>query len=231
MKKAAFLVLVPMLYTLSWLPLSILYFIGDVIFIFIFYVFPYRKSVVMDNLRRSFPDKTTAELKAIRNRFYRNFTEMLMENIKLLTISKKEVLGRVTFVNPELLKTYFDKSQSLMAIGAHYSSWELGGFGLCLVADHTILAIYKPLSNEYFDQLMQNVRGRFGTVPVKMNNIARVLLGKEHEPSLTVFIADQGPLRKEDSYWVEFLGQDTPVYSGPEKLARKFTNPVIFCHT
>jgi KDO2-lipid IV(A) lauroyltransferase len=43
----------------------------------------------------------------------------------------------------------------------------------------------------------------------------------------TALIADQtaSPL---NAYWTTFLNQDTPVYVGPEKLAKKFNYPVVY---
>ncbi|HKZ36201.1 MAG TPA: lysophospholipid acyltransferase family protein, partial [Chryseolinea sp.] len=41
------------------------------------------------------------------------------------------------------------------------------------------------------------------------------------------FIADQTATAK-NAYWTHFLNQDTAVFTGPEKLARKFNYPVVF---
>ena len=46
--------------------------------------------------------------------------------------------------------------------------------------------------------------------------------------TLTALVADQTPPKSEIHYWTTFLNQDTPVYLGIEKLARKFDIPVFF---
>ena len=54
-------ILFGLLYLVSLLPFFILYGIADVLFVLIYFVAGYRKEVVMDNLRNSFPDKTEKE--------------------------------------------------------------------------------------------------------------------------------------------------------------------------
>ena len=49
-----------LLYLVSLLPMRVLYLIADGIYGLVYYVFGYRKKVVMDNLQRAFPEKTNA---------------------------------------------------------------------------------------------------------------------------------------------------------------------------
>jgi KDO2-lipid IV(A) lauroyltransferase len=45
--------------------------------------------------------------------------------------------------------------------------------------------------------------------------------------SATAFIADQTP-QPNNAHWMTFLHQDTPVFEGTEKIARKLNRKVIF---
>ena len=51
------------LYLSSLLPMRVLYLISDFFYFFLYYVFGYRKEVVMANLLQAFPGKTEQERK------------------------------------------------------------------------------------------------------------------------------------------------------------------------
>src|SRR5687767_10891551 len=83
-----------LLYTFSLLPLSVLYRFSDLASFILHRVMKYRKNVVMDNLSIAFPEKTLEERKKIASEFYRNFTDTFIESIKLISMSKKQVIKR-----------------------------------------------------------------------------------------------------------------------------------------
>jgi len=52
-----------LLYAVSLLPLRVLYVLSDFVYFLLYYVFGYRKKVVMSNLLQAFPEKTHEEIK------------------------------------------------------------------------------------------------------------------------------------------------------------------------
>ena len=59
-----------LLHIIALLPLGVLYVISDCIFVILFHIVRYRRKVVGNNLRESFPEKSDAELSKIECRFY-----------------------------------------------------------------------------------------------------------------------------------------------------------------
>jgi KDO2-lipid IV(A) lauroyltransferase len=98
------------------------------------------------------------------------------------------------------------------------------------VTGFKILGAYRPLKNRYFDRMVRQNRERFNSVPVPMEKIARVMIQHYRDgiPALTVMLTDQRPMFRNIQYWTKFLGLDTPVYLGTEKLARKLDAAVVF---
>src|SRR5258708_7638685 len=84
----------PFLYLVSILPFPILYLLSDFLFVIIFYVWRYRKKIVYDNLRISFPNATDEEIKALRWFYYRYLSDLFVETIKMITISSRELTRR-----------------------------------------------------------------------------------------------------------------------------------------
>src|SRR6185295_3223576 len=85
-----------LLYLVSLLPFFILYLFSDFAYILIYYVFGYRKKVVMDNLTIAFPEKSPADLERIASQFYKNFVDNFIETIKLLSLSDAQFDKRCT---------------------------------------------------------------------------------------------------------------------------------------
>jgi KDO2-lipid IV(A) lauroyltransferase len=53
----------------SKLPLKILYVLSDFIFFILYYIAGYRKKVVFENIKNSFPEKSDEEIKKISKKF------------------------------------------------------------------------------------------------------------------------------------------------------------------
>ena len=81
-------------YSLSILPLQVLYLISDALYVLVYHIIGYRKKVVMANLAQAFPDKSKEEITAIAKKYYHNLTDMMVETIKLLTMSKAQLQKR-----------------------------------------------------------------------------------------------------------------------------------------
>lgn len=217
------------LYCISKLPFTILYLISDLIFIFVFYVFRYRKKIVFKNLYNSFPEKSEQEIKKIARQFYRYFPDIIVETIKMMSISEKEVLKRIELLNPEEVYRHFGNNKSVIGVTAHYGNWELGIHRLSLMTSFPKLIIYKPLNNKKFNTIFNNIRSRFGATMVPMKQILRHIVKLKEQLHISMFVADQTPLYQDSDFFMPFLNQEALVYTGTERIAKLTGNPVVFC--
>jgi KDO2-lipid IV(A) lauroyltransferase len=228
MGTLGYFVALPFIYGISLLPFPLLYLLSDGIYFLIFRVLGYRKEVVMNNLRNSFPEKDEAELKAIASKFYRWFCDLTLETLKTLTISPEEVRKRVEFRGMDILQQYAREKRSVILVLGHYGNWELAGARYSQERDiPQLYVIYHPLANARFDRLMHHMRTRHGTKLYTMRETSKAMIRDKHLLTATAFIADQTP-SPERAYWMTFLNQDTPVFQGTEGLARKLDKPVIY---
>lgn len=232
MGRLAFKILVePLLYFISRCPFPLLYACSTGLYLVVFYVFGYRKKVVRENLRKSFPDMTGPTLEKTMHDFYRHFCDVILETIKLLTISPGEFRKRCVMTQNciSTFESYFKTNQTIVGVMGHCGNWEWAAIAHQVYFTRMITGVYHPLSNRNFDGFMLRLRGRFGGDIVPMQSLYRRLLElKKVNVSTTIgLIADQTPA-PESAYWTTFLNQETPVFNGPEKLARKFNYPVVF---
>jgi KDO2-lipid IV(A) lauroyltransferase len=229
MKFIAYIFTYSIIWLLHLLPERILYALSDFLFLLMYHVAGYRKKVVFNNLDKAFPETEKSEIKRIAKNFYHHLSDLFLEQAVLHFYSESQVLRRMSYKNPELLNELYGKGKQVMAVLGHYGNWEyMASLGLAI--DYPVVAIYKPLRNKYFDRMVMKNRNAFGVIPVPMEKIARKLIGyeKSNTPVLTLFLGDQRPMYHQIQYWTKFMGRDTPMFLGTEKLARKLDAAVVF---
>lgn len=216
------------LYILSLLPLPILLFFARLCYYPLYYLFGYRKKVVRQNLQKSFPDKSLKEITEIEKRFYKYFTDLIFEIIKLKSISEKELRKRVKFNGLAQIESYFERGESVLACTGHYGNWELCMLALGLNISATAVVIYKPLSSSVFEKYFQKWRTRFGNEFVPMRQTLRKLVATKDQATMFCFASDQTPVKNETQYSLQFLNQQTAVLLGLEKIALQTNRPVFY---
>lgn len=212
----------------SSLPMGIIYRISDFVYLILYKVIGYRKEVTRMNLQKSFPNKTFKELLQIETDFYSQFCDNILEGLKGLTISKKEISKRMVCKNPELLDSYFEKGKSVIITTGHYYSWEWWFLGIDMPVKHKIILLYRKLSNQYFEKKLDEIRRSFGTIPLQAEKVKTFFKEKENGQYGYIFATDHSVNDVNKSYWLTFLNQETPVAFGAEKLAVDFDVPVVF---
>jgi KDO2-lipid IV(A) lauroyltransferase len=218
------------IYPLSSLPFPVLYLFSDGLYALLYYVVGYRKKVVMENLGRSFPEKSEGERRAIAKKFYRNFCDMVVESLKMFTISEEEAHKRTTYVGVEIPDSYFDKGQSIMVATGHYGNWEVAAMTYDAATKHQTLCVYKPLTNKYFDRKMMDSRQKYGLRMIHNRKVKESFEEHKNELTAMVLLIDQSPSVHSKPYWMQFLGQETAVLTGTEKYAVEYNYPVIYLH-
>jgi Kdo2-lipid IVA lauroyltransferase/acyltransferase len=228
-KAIGYYIALPFLYFVSILPRFILYGVSDFFFVILYFVIGYRKKVVTQNLRKSFPAKSETEINILRRKFYRYFCDFVLETMKTLTVSpaRMKKICRMTDETCKLFQAYAVKNQNVIIVMGHLGNWEWAGNTFALVHQHHLYVIYHPLHNKYFNQFIINMRTRFGTKLIPMKDTIREMIKNKNELNATAFIADQTPA-PESAYWTSFLNQDTPIFYGTEKISRKLNYPVIY---
>jgi KDO2-lipid IV(A) lauroyltransferase len=228
-------ILFSLFYGFTWLiaqiPNRLIFVLSNTTFIAIYHLAGYRRKIVRKNLINSFPNKDIAEIISIEKAYYRHLCDLFFENFYLLHAKKQNALNRCRFNNLEVFHKIYAEGKSAILVSGHYGNWEL--FGLIgKHVQHASLGVYKPLSNEHFEVMMNNTRKRFGGIPVPMKDTLRAIVdcNKKGQPFLLGLVGDQTPPAKHIQYWTKFLNQDTPVYLGIEKIAQKFDLPVYFCN-
>lgn len=222
-----------LLYYVVMIPLSLLPFwalrgVSYFMYFGIYQIAGYRKKVVITNIRNSFPHLSPQEQKAICDKFYKHFADVILESFKSFTISKPALKEHLVCKNPELINKYYEQNKSVIITVGHYNSWEFFLTGIDTLIKHNAVVIYQPLTNKFFDRKICETRSGFGTTMVSTKDVKPFFENKIEHPSATVFAIDQSPSRPDNCYWMSFLNQETGVLFGAEKFAKQYDQPVLF---
>ena len=225
-KVAYYLFVLP----LSKLPLWITYRFSDLFFLLLITVFPYRKKVIEENITRSFPNLTKKEQRKIKRSFYRYFADMLLEGVKNLGISEKELRKRFRIKNPELMEHLYEQNKSVLLVSAHYMNWEWMITGQDLFFPHQAIGIGMPLTSGYWDKKINTLRSRFGMKVIHAKIVKETFNSylQKSVPTATLVLSDQSPADSTKCYWMTFLNQTTGILFGAEQLANTYDQAVVF---
>jgi Kdo2-lipid IVA lauroyltransferase/acyltransferase len=227
-------VAVGLIVVLSLVPLKVLLLFSPALAFLLHRVIRYRKHVVTSNLRKAFPDKDHAWIASTKKAFYLHFSDLFFETISLLSSPKKAVFRRsmMSSEGAALLDSLYREGKTVISLSGHFGNWEYQVPSAVYFKSLVILPVYRPLRNKAFDWLLATIRRRFAGKLVTDRQVARtmVTLSREKTPGAFGLVADQSPDTRH-AYWLDFLNQDTAVFSGPEKMARSFKVPVVFIAT
>jgi len=219
-----------LLYLISLLPFRLLYFLSDGLYYVLYYLIGYRKQVVRDNLRRSFPTKTEQERLLIEKTYFRFLADNLIESLKSLSMSKESFQKRFHLKNPEVITQYTDKNQSILLAMSHYANWEWSAPGLTSVLAVKSILVYKPLSNKSAEKVINGIRAKYGALMVPMKQAIRTIVEHQAETTITFLVSDQTPSARDNMHFVDFLNQPTAVFKGLEKIAKLTKSPIVYMH-
>ncbi|HZX73397.1 MAG TPA: lysophospholipid acyltransferase family protein [Cyclobacteriaceae bacterium] len=227
MQAVSFYLVYPWIYLVASLSFNSLYRLSDFLYYILWYS-GYRKKVVLQNLRNSFPEKSPEEIEVICKDYYHYLCDLTLETLKTLKMTEAENRERCHFNHADWLDQFHRENKSFIIVMGHYGNWEWAGPCFTLNTNFQLVVIYRPLKNVYFENMLSGMRTRFGTRITATKNTLRDIVANRKNLTATAFIADQTANIPQNAYWTTFLNQDTAVFVGPEKLAFKFNYPVVY---
>lgn len=233
MKEFLYNIIYGIFYLVSKLPYRALYVISDIANLVLYHIVRYRRDIVRRNITSAFPEKSLEECISIERGFYKWFCDYFVETVKLMSVSRQELLSRIEFRGIDKIEECFDRGQTCAGILGHYGNWELLSATGLVINKHpeaVIGLIYHPLRSQLFDRLFINMRQSMGGVCVPKKDILRYLVSFRSQNLMNLFgyIADQAPRYRNIHLWLPFLNHDTPVFTGAERIMRKMNNAVFY---
>ena len=214
----------------SKLPLRVLYILSDIIFFLMYNLVGYRKKVVTENLKNSFPKKSESEIDKIRTSFYRNFSDYIVETFKSFTISSKELRVRVQHINQDVFHDAKSENKNVILLTGHVFNWEWFNALATIIPQENCFPVYRKVQNSFWEEKIKGIRNRFGNTALEAKEVIRHILRNPNDGnSVYMFVADQSPHVSEVSFGLNFLNQKTPAFIGYDKLSTRMDLAFVFC--
>lgn len=214
----------------SKLPLSVLYIFSDFLYVINYYIIGYRKEIVFSNLKNSFPNKSDEELKSIQKKFFKNFSDYIVETAKSLTISETELRVRMQHLNQHLFQEAKEEGKNIVFLAGHIFNWEWISALSNILPQKNCYPVYRKAKNEFWNEQIIKIRNRFGNESVEAEEVGMHIMRNANDGnSAYMFVADQSPPPHLINVGIRFLHQATPVFIGYDKLASRRDLAFIYC--
>lgn len=214
----------------SRIPTGIIYLFSDLFFVLNHYMIGYRRKVVYDNLKNSFPEKSGDELRSIKRKFFKNFADYVVETLKALTISENELRVRMQHINQHLFHEAKAEGKNIIFLAGHVFNWEWISALTAVLPQEKSHPVYRKTNSDYWTEQIVNMRNRFGNESIEAQDVIKHIFKNPNDGNAVyMFVADQSPHHTQVDVGIEFLNQRTPVFIGYDKLATRMDFAFIYC--
>lgn len=193
------------------------------------YILHYRKKVIKSNLTNSLgKELSTNEISFIVHQYYDVLIRYFRESMYIMAWPKEKLMTAIKPSNSSEWLKFVDINTSCIVTASHYGNWEMNMVLFPTLINARVIAFYKPISNKLINDVMHNIRSQYGLELYPIEQTARIMTKLKNEKVMYIFIGDQTPVNMNGVYWNTFLNQKTPWLTGAEKLAKKYSFPVVY---
>ena len=199
----------------------------------LYYFLPFRRKVVLGNLRRVFGEALCeADIRRLAQAYCAHFTRFLLEFVRLPLMSSGRRKAWVRVENIEALFRAGGQGKGLLLLTGHFGNWEVAtvaGMGQFPQYRRLFHFVRRPLKPAVLNDLVTRRfhRSGFGTLPKRGSLDA--ILGLLSQGAILVYVLDQHASAN-DGIVVDFLGHPASTFKSLAVLALNTGAPVIPAH-
>lgn len=193
---------------------------------------PYRKSLVLQNMRFVFGDSLEEhEINRLVQAFYSHVARSLKENLLMRVMSLKQIQQKAEVRGLENLQAIIANQESMLVLTGHFGNWEFAPIAGILNFNQyqgRFYFIRKMITTKWIEKLLFSRFYQAGLNVIPKENALNQALDVLESNNAVVFVMDQyAYLRKKDGINVEFFGKKTGTYKSLAMLAQYTKVPVV----
>lgn len=196
----------------------------------LYYLFPFRRGVVLGNLRRVFGDTLSEhEIRSLAQSYYAHFVRFMIEFVRLPFMSAKKRKTWIRVENKESPLRAHERGKGLLFLTGHFGNWEVATVaGIQQFTEYRGLFhfVRRPLKPRWFNEFVTRrfQRAGFGSLD-KRGSLDRIL-DLLASGAIIVYVFDQHA-GKRDGVRVDFFGHPANTFKSLAILALSTGAPVI----
>ena len=140
--------------------------LGNLLGKIVYVLYPYRKKVILTNLRAAFPEKSESDIEAIARGMYSHICMLLFEYVKTYRLPRERVVEMVEFDPPDLAMDAYARGKGAIGYTGHFGNFEMMGAALrirgCIVD-----GVAKAMKNPKVDVFLDSIRNKNGLNVIK----------------------------------------------------------------
>lgn len=209
---------------LSWLPMSLLWTLGEALGSLFFLLDARHRRVVRCNLTQSDLSLSPERLKYLSRHAFTHFGGFFLSLIKLRHENKEEILRRVDVEGLEHFDACQAAGKGFIQLTGHYGHWEIIALAQSALG-RSLSVIGRELDNPFLEKVSAGFRTRFGNEVILKDGALRESVRALKAGKGIGFLLDQNA--GEQGIWVRFLGQWASTYPSAGALVSKFDIPIL----
>ena len=210
---------------LMLLPLRLVYLLAEFIGYLGFYVFRFRRDVVLENLAIAFGmELHEGQRTALAARSYKQIAMTFLE-LMIAPRLRKQIQQMWTLEQQELLLNLLSQGNGLVCVSGHLGNWEFQGAAIAnLLAEHFTVAAVQQ-SNPYINRFVTRRRNAMSMQVAGSKEAMKLLVRALRNHKAIGLVADQNAGLS--AVFVDFFGKTAATMPGPAQLALKYRAPLV----
>lgn len=207
------------------LPFRLLQQVGRRLGWFCWHLAPYRRGVVLDNLRGAFGrERDEAGIRRLGKAFYMQLGTTLLEFCGTWRLTPRQIEDLIDVDGAEHLEAALSAERGALLVSGHFGNWELMAAWLA-TAGRPVRFLVKTQANPRVDRLQNELRERAGVGVIRTQTATREMVRTLREGGVIGLLGDQHA--GSGGLFMEFLGRQASVFRGTAQLARRLRCPVL----
>lgn len=198
---------------------------------FFYYCFPYRKKIVLNNMRRVFKNTLSeSEIHHLAQCFYSHLATSLKENFMMRFMDQKTIAEKAEIIGHEAVIEIAKNHTGILILTGHFGNWEFAPIAGILNFKQFqgyFYFIRKMLKPKWLEQSIFKRYYLSGLHVIPKKNSLTQVCDVLEKNNAVVFVMDQYASLPKDGVAVEFFGEKTGTYRSLATIARYTNIPVI----
>lgn len=184
-----------------------------------YYLIPVRKSTVLNNLRKAFPEKSEKEIHKIARQNYLHMSITFAELMILPSLEDSEIKKQIVFDDRSHIEEVIKNDKGTILLTGHFGNWEVIMSALAVNIQAVYNVLVKPQRNIYITEWLERTRNRGNAKVIPVGLSVKQIFSALKNGEVVGIAGDQrGPA---DAPRFRFFDVETALNTGAAAFALK----------